>query len=152
MVGPEVRIEVDRERFRLRVYVWHQLSRRYRRVATYKVALGAVSHATPPGPYRIMGKSRTPDWRAPNADWVPEEKRGKIFKFDDPQNPFDGGFIALGGHPSTRGDGVGIHGTKFDPQLGTRASHGCIRMAVPDLLKLWDLIPVGAQVTVFGDH
>jgi lipoprotein-anchoring transpeptidase ErfK/SrfK len=67
-------------------------------------------------------------------------------------NPFDGGFIALSGHPSTRGDGVGFHGTKFDPQLGTRASHGCIRMAVPDFLNAWERIPNGANVTVFGTY
>lgn len=151
-MSDDVRVEVDRERFSLRVYRWDQKKSRYVRVATYKVALGAINHATPPGPYRVMGKSLSPDWRAPDADWVPEEKRGKIFKFEDPTNPFAGGFIALGGHPSTRGDGVGIHGTKFDPQLGTRASHGCIRMAVPDLLDLWDRVPNGADVTVYGDH
>lgn len=92
-----------------------------------------------------MGRSRTPDWKAP--DWSNEA--GKIFRFADSKNPFAGGFISLGGHPSTNGDGVGIHGTKFDPALGTRASHGCIRMAVPDLLDLWDRVPDGAGVTVY---
>jgi hypothetical protein len=70
----------------------------------------------------------------------------------NPANPFEGGFIALGGHPSTKGDGVGFHGTKFDPMLGTRASHGCIRMAVPDLLNLWMRIPNGTNVTVHGNY
>jgi lipoprotein-anchoring transpeptidase ErfK/SrfK len=144
-MADDVHVEVDRDRFRLRVYRWDSEKRRYVRTASYKVAVGAVGYATPPGPYRIMARSRTPDWKAP--DW--SEHAGEIFKFDDARNPFDGGFIALGGHPSTRGDGVGLHGTKFDPALGTRASHGCIRMSVPDFLDLWDRVPNGADVTVY---
>lgn len=145
-MSADVRVEIDRDRFRLRIYRWHPGKKRYVRDATYKVAIGAVGYETPTGPYKVMGRSRTPDWRAP--DW--SEYGGQIFKFTDARNPFDGGFIALGGHPSTKGDGVGLHGTKFDPQLGTRASHGCIRMAVPDLLDLWDRVPDGADVTVYG--
>ena len=152
VIAPETRVEIDRPRFSLRVYRWNQKTARYRRILSFRVAIGAIGHSTPPGPYRIGSRSRTPDWRAPDADWVLPSKRGKTFEFGDPENPFDGGFISLVGHPSTKGDGVGIHGTKFDPQLGTRASHGCIRMAVPDLLKLWDIVPMGAQVTVYGDQ
>jgi hypothetical protein len=181
----DIRVEVDRDRFSLRVYEWSDETSRYRRKASYKVALGAVNFATPLGPYKVVGRSRTPDWKAPSwaeggvagliaPFWMPDyELMGlegmpegfippdvpNIAKLTDdgetipnPANPFEGGFIALGGHPSTRGDGVGFHGTKFDPQLGTRASHGCIRMAVPDFLNFWMKISPGTPVTVHGNY
>ena len=38
-------------------------------------------------------------------------------------------------------DGAGIHGTADVGSLGTAASHGCIRMAVPDVEELYDQVP-----------
>ena len=34
-------------------------------------------------------------------------------------------------------NGVGIHGTAEDWSIGTRASHGCIRMHVADVIDLY---------------
>jgi predicted RNA-binding Zn-ribbon protein involved in translation (DUF1610 family) len=176
----DIRIEVDRPRFSMRVYVWSYRKRRYVRRQTFKITLGALNFSTPPGPYKIMGKTRTPDWAPP--DWAEIEEEvipfvcprcsGKKIVVDfeaqhldatvecpecggtgeNPKNPFEGGFVSLGGHPSTRGDGIGIHGTKFDPQTGTRASHGCIRMATADLLSFWKYASLGTPVTVYGDQ
>lgn len=115
----------------------------YVRERNYDVAIGSIGHATPAGVYLVNSKSRTPSWKAPDADWVPVEMRGVVYPFEDPHNPFEGGFISIGG------EGVGIHGTKFDPLLGTRASHGCIRMAVPDFLNVYDRIAVGTPVFIY---
>ena len=41
-------------------------------------------------------------------------------------------------------DGAGIHGTDETYSLGHAASHGCIRMAIPDVIELYDQVPVGA--------
>ena len=30
-------------------------------------------------------------------------------------------------------DGVGVHGTADDASIGSNASHGCIRMHIPDV-------------------
>jgi lipoprotein-anchoring transpeptidase ErfK/SrfK len=108
------------------------------------VAIGALGHETPPGMYFIEAKNRKPDWRAPNADWVPEEKRGKIIKYDDPSNPFAGGFMSI-----ANTDGVGIHGTKFEPQLGTKASHGCIRVSLDTIDKLIGSVALGTPVFIY---
>lgn len=147
----EIRIEVDRPRFSVRVYEWNQEAGRYRRVKTYPCALGAVGYSTPPGPYKVIGKSRTPDWMPPSWSALYTEGMDPI-PFENEHNPFAGGFIALGGHPSTKGDGVGFHGTKFDPAIGTRASHGCVRMRVPNLLELWKFAETGTSVTIYGDQ
>jgi lipoprotein-anchoring transpeptidase ErfK/SrfK len=44
--------------------------------------------------------------------------------------------------------GVGIHGTAEAWSIGSRASHGCIRMRVPDVIDLFRRVPVGAPVLI----
>ena len=44
--------------------------------------------------------------------------------------------------------GAGIHGTDVTSSLGTAASHGCIRMAIPDVVELYDQVPVSAPVYI----
>jgi L,D-transpeptidase ErfK/SrfK len=132
---------VERDRFRLER--WEQQGSHYERTGRWPIALGRAGTATPRGVYLVDGRSRTPDWKAPNSEWVPFEDRGVIFEFENPRNPFEGGFISLSG-----GEGIGIHGTKFDPEVGTRASHGCIRMRTPDLLKIYEDCEVGTVVVI----
>jgi lipoprotein-anchoring transpeptidase ErfK/SrfK len=45
-------------------------------------------------------------------------------------------------------DGVGFHGTSEVDSLGTRASHGCLRMAVADVEALYDQVPVGTPIYI----
>ena len=45
-------------------------------------------------------------------------------------------------------NGVGIHGTGEPGSIGSRASHGCIRMSVPDVKRLYERVPVGALVMI----
>ena len=45
-------------------------------------------------------------------------------------------------------NGVGIHGTGAPGSIGTRASHGCIRMTVPDVIDLYPRVPVGTPVLI----
>lgn len=135
---------IDRQRYRLEL--WTRDEGAFKRVAKRPIAVGAVGHATPRGVYLVESKSRTPDWKVPDSEWAVAAglQPGTIFPFEDPRNPFAVGFVSLSG-----GEGVGIHGTKFDPQVGTRASHGCIRMRADDLERLWERIPVGLAVAIF---
>ncbi|MGH2919521.1 MAG: L,D-transpeptidase, partial [Solirubrobacteraceae bacterium] len=43
---------------------------------------------------------------------------------------------------------VGIHGTGQDYSIGTRASHGCIRMHVWDVIALYNRVPIGTPVLI----
>jgi lipoprotein-anchoring transpeptidase ErfK/SrfK len=135
-------ITIDKDKFELRL--WRIVGPRYQTELKRMVALGQIGNETPPGMYFIDVKNRKPDWRAPNSDWVAPEMRGKIVPFASEKNPFAGGFISF---DSQRG--LGIHGTKFDPQLGTLASHGCVRMAVDDLVDLYNKVSVGTPVFVY---
>ncbi len=135
-------IVVDRQEFELDLYKWRARKRQYVRVRSYPVAVGKIGHETPHGMYFVEAKSRMPDWMVPeDADYDPSTW-GKIYKFGEEGNPFAGGFISLAGRVS----GIGLHGTSFDPRVGTAASHGCIRLAVEDLLALYDHCHIGMPV------
>jgi lipoprotein-anchoring transpeptidase ErfK/SrfK len=45
-------------------------------------------------------------------------------------------------------DGAGIHGTDATWSIGTAASHGCIRMMIPDVEELYDLVPLNTPIYV----
>jgi lipoprotein-anchoring transpeptidase ErfK/SrfK len=45
-------------------------------------------------------------------------------------------------------DGAGIHGTDDTSSLGSAASHGCVRMAVSDVIELYDQVPVGTPIYI----
>lgn len=139
-------LDVDRDRFMLSLWKMG-LNRKYRLKERYPIAVGAIGHATPTGPYFIVARSRTPDWLGSD---------GRVYHYEEPWtgtpgnlgNPFDGGFISLGGNPKKAAFGVGIHGVKFPPRLGERASHGCIRMETQEFLDLWGRVPNGALVFI----
>jgi lipoprotein-anchoring transpeptidase ErfK/SrfK len=135
-------IVVDRGDRRLEVYRWRLGKGRYTRTFTCIVTVGKLGAETPHGLYFVQGKSRTPDWKMPANTDYPEEQWGKVFKFGEPGNPFDGGFISLAGRES----GIGLHGTSFDPLVGTASSHGCVRMRTEDLLKIYDQCKTGTPV------
>lgn len=41
-----------------------------------------------------------------------------------------------------------IHGTNHEDEIGTPASHGCIRMRNADVAELFDLVEVGTPVVI----
>ena len=117
-----------------------RLFKRLRVVRTYRVAVGAAGYETPRGMHRVQSKERNPAWHAPNRPWA-GELAGQTIPPGDPRNPLKAAFISLGG-------GVGFHGTANLASIGTAASHGCIRMRVPDVLSLYRNVPIGTPVLV----
>ncbi|MGI8891689.1 MAG: L,D-transpeptidase family protein [Chthoniobacterales bacterium] len=49
---------------------------------------------------------------------------------------------------NTRERFIYIHGTNHEEDIGQPASHGCIRMKNSDLIALYDLVPLGAEVQI----
>ena len=117
-----------------------RLFKRLRVVRSYRVAVGAAGYDTPRGLHHVLSKQRNPAWHAPNRSWA-GELAGQTIPAGDPRNPLKAAFIALGG-------GVGFHGTGNLASIGTAASHGCIRMRIPDVLSLYRNVPVGTPVLV----
>lgn len=49
---------------------------------------------------------------------------------------------------NTRARYIYIHGTSDTAQLGTPASHGCIRLSPQDIAELFPLVPLGTPVII----
>jgi hypothetical protein len=117
-----------------------RLFKRLRQVRTFRVAVGAAGYETPAGLHHVLSKQVNPTWYAPNRPWA-GALAGQAIPPGDPRNPLLARFIALGG-------GVGFHGTGDIGSIGTAASHGCIRMTVPDVIALYNRTPVGTPVLI----
>jgi len=124
----------DRYNFRLRLYKQLQLQKEY------TVAVGAVGFDTPAGMYAIQNKAVDPAWHVPESDWA-GDLAGTIVPGGVPENPLKARWMGIY-------DGAGIHGTDQTYSLGTAASHGCIRMAIPDVIELYDEVPVGTPIYI----
>jgi lipoprotein-anchoring transpeptidase ErfK/SrfK len=129
----ETAIIVDRGSFTLRLYKNLELEK------TYRVALGSAGYDTPSGLYDIENKQVDPYWHVPNSDWA-GDLAGRIIP-PGPENPLKARWMGIIG-------GAGIHGTSDTGSIGSNASHGCIRMLVPDVIDLYDRVPVGAPIYI----
>jgi lipoprotein-anchoring transpeptidase ErfK/SrfK len=127
-------ITISRRRKALRLY------RRLRLVESYRIAVGGVGNRTPAGRYEIRSKVVNPPWTAPNESWA-GELAGKTIPPGDPRNPLKARWMEF--H-----DGAGIHGTDDIESLGSAASHGCIRMSIPDVEQLYRKVRVGTAVYI----
>ncbi|MGX6449176.1 L,D-transpeptidase family protein [Patulibacter sp. S7RM1-6] len=107
---------------------------------TYGISVGKAGHDTPAGQYTIGNKDPNPAWHVPNSDWA-GDLAGKVIPAGDPQNPIKARWMGIY-------DGVGIHGTSDDASIGTNASHGCLRMHVPDVIDLFPRVPVGTPIWI----
>lgn len=124
----------DRKSFKLKLYKNLKLKK------TYGIAVGKVGMDTPAGLYNIANKAVNPAWHVPNSDWA-GDLAGKVIPGDDPTNPIKARWLGIY-------DGVGIHGTSDDASIGSAASHGCLRMHIPDVVELYDEVPVGAPIYI----
>ena len=106
---------------------------------TYRIAVGRQGLETPAGQYDIQDKQVNPSWHVPNSPWA-GALAGKVIP-PGPQDPIKSRWMGIAG-------GAGIHGTSDIGSLGTAASHGCIRMAIPDVVELFDKVQVGDPVFI----
>jgi lipoprotein-anchoring transpeptidase ErfK/SrfK len=121
-------LAVSRGQKELRYFVKEKL------VKTYQVAIGRIGFETPAGLYEIRSKAVNPAWYVPKEAWA-GDLAGKIIPPGDPENPLKARWMGFW-------DGAGIHGTAESDSIGSAASHGCIRMRVPDVIDLYDRVPL----------
>ncbi len=143
---PEKLIKVERREFLLTLHARPEGAWEFHPVRRYDVAVGAIDYRTDPGVFVITGKSNKPEWRVPDSQWAIDLglNPGEVYDFENPANPIKARWMTVG--PSGRG--VGIHGTNQDDSIGTRASHGCIRMRPADIIDLYDKVPMGTVVVI----
>jgi lipoprotein-anchoring transpeptidase ErfK/SrfK len=126
-------IVVNRSAFKLTLYKNLEVA------TTYRIAVGRQGLETPAGRYAIQDKQVNPSWHVPNSPWA-GKLAGKVIP-PGPQDPIKARWMGIAG-------GAGIHGTEEIGSLGTAASHGCIRMAIPDVIALFDRVQVGNPVFI----
>ena len=127
-------IVVERGAFRLKLYRDLKLSK------TYPIAVGQVGLETPAGLYHIQNKAVNAAWSVPNSPWA-GSLAGQVIPGGAPNNPLKARWMGIF-------NGAGIHGTDQVGSLGTAASHGCIRMAIPDVIELYDQVQVQTPVYI----
>ena len=94
---------------------------------------GSVTDNLDPGSYKVYSRSR-------NAVGIDDSGTMQYFvRFTRGDN------AAIGFHDIPTKDGSPL---QTERQLGSPQSHGCIRQARPDAIKLWDFSPIGTPVDV----
>lgn len=106
---------------------------------SFGVATGSAYYPTPAGNFKIVDMQRWPTWSPPpGSDWA----RGAKPIPPGPGNPLGTRWMGLD-VPY-----VGIHGTPNAASIGYSASHGCIRMLIPDAEWLFDHVTEGTPVYI----
>jgi L,D-transpeptidase-like protein/putative peptidoglycan binding protein len=128
-------LTVDRTTFQLRLWKNLKLAK------TYPIAVGMQGLETPAGTYTINDKQVNPSWHVPDSAWA-GDLAGKVIP-PGPADPIKARWMGFF-------DGAGIHGTDEVSSLGSAASHGCVRMSIPDVEELYDQVPLGTPIYI-GD-
>ena len=105
---------------------------------TFPIATGQAIYPTPLGSWHIADMQRNPWWRPPDSAWA----RGLQPIPPGPGNPLGTRWMGLDAA------GVGMHGTPDAASIGYSASHGCIRMQIPDAEWLFDQVHIGTPVFI----
>lgn len=126
-------LTLDRASYTLRL--WRDL----KLAKTYTVAVGQIGLETPEGLYHLQSKEVEPTWHVPESDWAGDLAGQSIPP--GPSNPLKARWLGIY-------DGAGIHGTEETSSLGTAASHGCVRMAIPEVEELYDEVEVGTPIFI----
>lgn len=102
-------------------------------VKLYPVATGK-ENSTPVGTFKVIT-------RIPNPVWY---KQGAVVPPESPENILGTRWMGIDKQ------GYGIHGSvSVDPNaIGHQVTAGCVRMTNHDVEELFDIIPVGTEVTI----
>jgi lipoprotein-anchoring transpeptidase ErfK/SrfK len=126
-------VTIDRANYTLRLFKDLKLFKEY------PIAVGQAGLETPAGLYTVQDKQVNPYWYVPESDWA-GDLAGTVVP-PGPSNPLQARWIGIA-------DGAGIHGTYETGSLGSSASHGCVRMSIPDVIDLYDRVPMGTPIYV----
>ena len=114
-------------------------------VATFPITPGAAHLPAPVGTWKILGIATMPYFRHDEGVLNYGVRTSNFFNIPPgPNNPVGVVWIGL------NKPGIGIHGTNNPETIGRAGSHGCIRVANWDVIRLANMITEGATVTI-GD-
>jgi len=106
---------------------------------SFRIATGQSSFPTPVGNFEIITMQRDPWWYPPEgSEWA----EGQEPVPPGPSNPLGTRWMGISSPY------VGIHGTPNAASIGYSASHGCIRMLIPEVEWLFEQVDVGTPVFI----
>ena len=114
-------------------------------LASLPITPGSGHLATPPGNWKIVGIAQMPTFRWDKSVLEYGVRSANSFELPmGPNNPVGVMWIGL------NRAGIGIHGTNQGQTIGRSASHGCMRTANWDVVRLSKMITKGMPVIIEG--
>ena len=131
------RIRVDRTEHVLELFEGDQM------LASVPITAGSTTLPTPPGKWRIQGITLMPTFRWDEGVLNRGVRTEQFYNLPSgPNNPVGVAWCAL------NKSGIGIHGTNHPETIGRAFSHGCMRVANWDIIRLVDLITSDIPVLI----
>ena len=135
--SPSTSVKIDTKTNMLGVFQGEKL------IAAYPVTVGSAQTASPIGDWKVKGVAKWPRFRYDEKMLKHGERSGHFFMLPPgPRNPVGVLWIALDKK------GIGIHGTASPDSIGHSVSHGCIRLANWDVVRLAERIKFGTPVSI----
>lgn len=112
-------------------------------IAAYPVTVGSAHTASPIGDWKVVRITKLPTFRYDKEMLQHGQRSGNFYLLrPGPRNPVGVMWIAL------NKKGIGIHGTDDPDSIGRAMSHGCIRLANWDVVRLATKIKRGDKVSI----
>jgi len=112
-------------------------------IAAYPITIGSAHTASSIGEWKVRGIAKLPRFRYDREMLEHGQRSGNFYMLPPgPRNPVGVMWIAL------NKKGIGIHGTDDPGSIGHAVSHGCIRLANWDVVRLATKIKAGDNVSI----
>lgn len=133
----EISVKVNTEDNMLRLFEKGRL------VAAFPVTIGSTQTQSPTGDWKVRGIARLPDFRYDESFLKTGERGDKTYLLQPgPNNMVGVIWIALDK------SGIGLHGTSEPDSIGRSASHGCVRLANWDIVRLASRLRARVEVAI----
>ncbi len=115
-------------------------------LASFPITPGSTTLPAPPGTWKIENMASMPYFRYDEAMLNHGVRSDKFVNLPPgPNSPVGVMWMGLNKR------GIGLHGTANPETIGRAASHGCIRLANWDAVKLSQLVTTGTTVKIDGE-
>ncbi len=136
--APPIAVKIDTKTNMLEVHEGDKL------VAAYPVTIGSAQTTSPIGEWKVRHITKMPTFRYDKEMLQHGKRSGNFYLLPPgPNNPVGVMWIAL------NKKGIGIHGTNEPDSIGRSASHGCIRLANWDIVRLATKMKPGDAVSIY---